>query len=396
MLYLASSRLVAPDEPTYFERWLAHIRSAENPLVQRVQVLVRPHPLPPVFAAWVAREISRHNDVVLFPDDLQEALTSPDYHSDYADSMRHCAVAVGLNSSSMVEVAIFGKAVLTWEDGPFGVRQQQTLHYHHLLEAGGGLLHVATNAADHLEQLDRYLREAATGAPNERSAAFVRAFVRPRGLDRLVAPLMAEEIADLLDAPTQVAAPGPAARAVGERLKGLSFLLGLPLRDKPARSVCVRSTASAIFAWLQLTEALDTRRQQAVLDLDRLGTVGRKRLQKGATRSSKRANRLTRLSRKRLQKWSTQTNRRITQTDKRIAHINKRARKKLPKLARRYRKRAARVLRHTRLAPGKVASRRIIHRSRRALKRILSRNPRATRLARRVLRGLGYSKKTQA
>jgi hypothetical protein len=148
------------------------------------------------------------------------------------------------------------------EDGPLGVRQRQTLHYRHLREPEGGLIHVASSVDQHLAHLGRFLRDAEAGTPNLRSRLFVAAFVRPRGLERPVAPLLAAEIAELASAPTRVEAPGRIGRAVGSALARVAFALGLPLRERPVRTAAVQLVATGVIVGARAAGAfLDWRRK---------------------------------------------------------------------------------------------------------------------------------------
>jgi CDP-glycerol:poly(glycerophosphate) glycerophosphotransferase len=285
ILYLASSRQVAPGEPVYFERWLDLVRSAEDEALRDVPVLVRPHPIAGTHAAWIASELDRREGVTIWPRDLADALASSDYYSDYAESMRHCALAVGLNSSSLVEVAIFGKAVCTWEDGDLGLRQRQTLHYRHLLRAGGGLLHVATSPDEHVAQLARLL---SISVPDARSSSFVAAFVRPLGVDKPVAPIMASEIAELVRRPSRVVCPGPIGRTIGSALARVAFVLGLPLRDRPMREVAVRLAVALVVACARAAAAAaESRAATRHLLLVAVTSVARRTRAKALRRTSR-------------------------------------------------------------------------------------------------------------
>ena len=69
--------------------------------------------------------------------------------------------------------------------------QRGTLHFQHLLTAGGGLAYVAETYDEHAAQLARALSSADPGAPpDERSRRFTEAFIRPFGLDQPATPRM--------------------------------------------------------------------------------------------------------------------------------------------------------------------------------------------------------------
>jgi len=67
--------------------------------------------------------------------------------------------------------------------------QMGTVHFRYLFEAGGGLLTSATSFDEHLNQLDQALAH-----PSTEVRPFVRAFVRPRGLDVAATPVFVEHV----------------------------------------------------------------------------------------------------------------------------------------------------------------------------------------------------------
>ena len=73
--------------------------------------------------------------------------------ADYFDSIHHSAAVVGVNTTAQIESAIVGRRVYTILAPEFRDTQEGTIHFHHLVRAGGGLVHVATDFADHLSQL---------------------------------------------------------------------------------------------------------------------------------------------------------------------------------------------------------------------------------------------------
>jgi hypothetical protein len=92
----------------------------------------------------------------------------------------------------MIEAGILGKSVHTIATSEFSGGQEQTLHFHYLLARNGGLVEVAQDLTEHCRQLSEALAHPEAGAT--RSRQFIQSFVRPRGLDRPVAPIVADEI----------------------------------------------------------------------------------------------------------------------------------------------------------------------------------------------------------
>ena len=107
--------------------------------------------------------------------------------NDYFDSLFHSAVVVGLNTSAFIEAGILGRPVHTILLPEWYESQMGTVHFRYLFEAGGGLLTSATSFDEHLQQLDEALAH-----PSTEVRPFVRAFVRPRGLDVAATPVFVE------------------------------------------------------------------------------------------------------------------------------------------------------------------------------------------------------------
>lgn len=183
LLYLCSSHFVAPDEVAFVREWARAVR--QDASIGGCGILVRPHPANK--EPWDGVDLT----------DIQNAAVwrePPKVQADPAlyDSLHHCAAAAGLNTSAMIEAGILGKSVHTIETAEFAGGQEQTLHFHYLLARNGGLVEVANDLRQHCVQLAEALANPGAGAL--RSRRFVESFVRPRGMDLPVAPIMAEEI----------------------------------------------------------------------------------------------------------------------------------------------------------------------------------------------------------
>ena len=184
LLYVCSSNFIAPDEPVWVAEWLRRVRAAAPP-VRDAGVLVRPHPLNA--AAW--RDVSL-DGAVLFPRHGADPADGA-ARTDYYDSIHHAAGIVGLNTSALVESAILGRASYTVLADRYARTQSGTLHFHHLRSERGGPLHVAATFDEHIAQLEQAL---ARTAPDPALERFVRAFVRPHGLDQPAAPLVVDAL----------------------------------------------------------------------------------------------------------------------------------------------------------------------------------------------------------
>lgn len=214
VLYLCSSKFIAPDEPAFVRRWLRALRAGPAP-IRDAAVLVRPHPATGWW--WADVDLGEHGPVSVWP---RTGASPADVESkqDYFDSMYHCAAAVGINTSALIELAIIGRPVFTVLEPEFRDTQEGTLHFSHLTDAGGGLLTVARDLDEHLDHLAGTIAADSSFARREE---FLRAFVRPHGLGRPAAPIMADAI-EAMHVSAPVAIPG--------RLDALLRALLLPVR----------------------------------------------------------------------------------------------------------------------------------------------------------------------
>ena len=185
LLYLCSSNFVAPNEVSFVRRWICAVRSALDPALAGCGILVRPHPAHP--EPWAGVSLGNVENAAIWSADVKMQADPGLY-----DSLYHSTAVVGLNTSAMIEAGILGKPVLTINSEEFAGGQEQTLHFHYLLARNGGPVEVAPTIDDHLQQVSKALADPEPGAV--RSRRFVESFVRPRGLDKPVAPIMADEI----------------------------------------------------------------------------------------------------------------------------------------------------------------------------------------------------------
>jgi hypothetical protein len=191
VLYLCSSPFIAPDEVGFVRDWVAALRRTPDALVRDLGALVRPHPQNA--AQWVDADLGSRDGVVVWP----RAGAQPDAgeaRADFFDSMAHSAAVVGVNTSALIESAILGKGVFTILDPRFAETQGGTLHFEYLRRERRGFLREARTLAEHVAQL----AEALAGpAEDEQTRRFVEAFVRPHGLRRAAAPILADAIEEL-------------------------------------------------------------------------------------------------------------------------------------------------------------------------------------------------------
>jgi hypothetical protein len=181
LLYTCSSPFIAPREVEVVRRWLGRIRGSADSLLRGASVVIRPHPANP--QPWEG--LVEPGRTVVWPASGTKP-TSAEAKRDYWDSLVHATAVVGINTSALVESAIAGRPSYALLEPELRGAQEGTLHFAHLTA-----LHRARTPEEH----ERQLLEACRGeAGGEETARFVREFLRPRGLDRPAAPILADEL----------------------------------------------------------------------------------------------------------------------------------------------------------------------------------------------------------
>jgi hypothetical protein len=184
IVYLGSSTNISRHEPEAFGLWLEAVRAAPDPAVRDARVVVRPYPGTGAWKRWHP------------PDD--ERLTVDrgkklEAHG-LAAALRQADVVVALNTIGELEAAIAGRPVVTFRGGELAPGQEGSVHFEYLLEERGGFVVDSLDLAEHVANLARVLDG---GYDQARLRMFVERFVRPCGLERPVAPIVAQRILEL-------------------------------------------------------------------------------------------------------------------------------------------------------------------------------------------------------
>jgi FkbM family methyltransferase len=196
ILYLCSSRFIAPEEASFVRSWVEQIRQAASPALRTAGVLIRPHPQNA--DQWTRTDLTSFDGVAVWPPQGQ-APADAQSRADYFDSIHHSAAVVAVNTTAEIESAIVGRRVFTMMAPEFRETQEGTLHFAHLRSVNGGLLHVAGDFTEHLSQLDEALRNPNTA--DERCRRFVEAFVRPFGPGEAATPRVVKALEALASRP---------------------------------------------------------------------------------------------------------------------------------------------------------------------------------------------------
>jgi FkbM family methyltransferase len=194
LLYLCSSKFVGPGEARFVRTWLNTLRSGGDRR-RRAGVLIRPHPQNA--EQWRDVDVREFAPAVVWP--AGEAPVDLRTRNDYFDSIYHSAAVIGLNTTAEIEAAIVGRSVYTVLADDYRGTQDGTLHFRHLRDAGGGVLHLARGMDEHMAQLEAAL--GAPAAPDPRLRTFVEAFIRPHGLDVPATPRLVDALERLAAQP---------------------------------------------------------------------------------------------------------------------------------------------------------------------------------------------------
>jgi len=175
LLYVCSVMTPNPYESRFVQRWIDEIRRSSDARLRDAAILVRPHP--ERSEEWQGVSLERFGNAVLYGQNP----VSPQAQDDYFDSLYHSHAVVGLVTSAFLEAAIVGRPVHTLLLPEFEMYQEGVQHFLYLMEVEGGLLKVTRTFRDHLAALSATL--ARPVERDEQNVRFVRAFVRPSGLD---------------------------------------------------------------------------------------------------------------------------------------------------------------------------------------------------------------------
>jgi hypothetical protein len=199
VLWVCSSPFIAPDEVSFVRRWVDALRASGPPLAE-VGVLVRPHPQNA--AQWDG--VTFEDEAVAIWPPLGEDPLDADGRRHYFDSIHHAAAVVGINTSAQIEGAVLGRPVHTVLAPEFRGTQEGTLHFRYIAGDEGHLI-VGRSLAEHVEQLAASLERP----DSERGRRFLRAFVRPHGLDVPATPRVVAAIERAAGAPALEPVPEP-------------------------------------------------------------------------------------------------------------------------------------------------------------------------------------------
>jgi hypothetical protein len=193
LLFVCSVMTPNPYESRLVQRWVDEIRRSPDERLRTAGILVRPHP--ERMDEWRTVSFDQYENVVLYGRNP----VSPADQNDYFDSLYHSHAVIGIVTSAFLEAAVVGKPVHTLLLPEYQMYQEGVQHFRYLMEVEGGLLKAARTFPDHLAALSSELERPA--ARDDRNIRFVRAFVRPSGLDVPATPAFVDAVEAIAAAP---------------------------------------------------------------------------------------------------------------------------------------------------------------------------------------------------
>jgi hypothetical protein len=266
LLYVCSALFQgSASEAVFVQRWIRALRAGPLEPLASTPIVVRPHPAR--MKEWAHVDLSVERDVTLWGRNPVDS----EAKTEYFDSLYHSAAVVGLNTSAFIEGAIAGRPVFAPLLSEHYENQEGTIHFHYLLNVGGGLLHTARTLNDHFEQLNGTLQSPER--LSHRSRRFVEAFIRPRGGSVASAPVFADEVEKLIPITPVASAETMTVRVLRGALAPVAAFTGLraaePLmlsaheREIAARHRAHRARVTEVWREKDEKNAWEQRRKEA-------------------------------------------------------------------------------------------------------------------------------------
>jgi hypothetical protein len=174
--YLASHGLIKPSEDGLVVAARKALDNSNIPLLQQVQLVVRPHPS--IYEVFEKINMER---LVFVPSKKGSLPTNtPEEFQLFYDTLYHSAAVVqGVNTSAIFNAIIMNKPSIVILTDEYKKYQEETLHFRQLL--ANDVLYLAHD----IEQFPLILKKLLNGFDErkEKRQFFVQEFIRPRGLE---------------------------------------------------------------------------------------------------------------------------------------------------------------------------------------------------------------------
>jgi hypothetical protein len=185
LLYLGSSKNIAEDETWQVKELLDCIRAHPDPQVQRIQILVRPHPSNVDICSAIQGE-----GIQVWPKG-RTMMGTLDFWQDFYNSLKYSIGTVGINTTGMIDAVINDRPGATITSERYRLTQMQSMHFCQLIKAD--VLEKAASVPDCVELLKDML--AGVDRKKGERSQFIHDFVRSHGLSRPAGYFAARAIA---------------------------------------------------------------------------------------------------------------------------------------------------------------------------------------------------------
>ena len=190
LLYVCSALFQgSASEALFVQRWIRALHASGLEPLASTPILVRPHPAR--LKEWADVDLSAERAVAVWGCNPVDS----DAKTEYFDSLSHSAAIVGLNTSAFLEGSIVGRPAFATLLPEHHENQEGTLHFHYLMNVGGGLLQTSRSLGEQFEQLNAALAGGEHESPRNRR--FVEVFIRPHGLAIAATPVFVSEVEKL-------------------------------------------------------------------------------------------------------------------------------------------------------------------------------------------------------
>lgn len=188
LLWLGSSKNIAPDETWLVQEVKRALENSPDKKMREMQILVRPHP------RYVKQyEALGRQGIAVFPRQAGHQMFTEDERQLFYDTIYYSVAAVNINTSGIIDAILAGKPAIAILDEKYRQSQEETKHFRYLADYKAiAFVRSPEKCAEEIKKIMEGNDEHA-----EERAAFIKDFIRPRGLEISAGEAAAEEIEEL-------------------------------------------------------------------------------------------------------------------------------------------------------------------------------------------------------
>lgn len=190
LAYLCSSTLVAGDEALVIRNLRKVFDEARDERIRRMQIIVKPYP-----DNWDVCENLNLKDTAVIP---RGGLAEPSLSQQLLyDIIYHSVAFMGINTTAILDAIVLGKPVISPRSKAYEERQLGTFHFQAVYKEGVlDLVDIENEKEDFYKILIDLLE--GRDRRKEKRAAFIKRYIRPRGLEMSAGEAILEEIEKLV------------------------------------------------------------------------------------------------------------------------------------------------------------------------------------------------------